>query len=634
MIQEALGTLNNSSLSRAAVEYAYEHGVTVIASAADEAAQHHNWPSSLPHVIIVNSITQYDLALTPANRSYLQFNGCTNFSSKITIAIPSVSCSSDATGRGVGHGGADLQRGAERARARRARPPPDLRAHRRQRLRDHAERGAPDHGVGRASTATAQADDVNFAQQPEPSCTQAPRADLHRPEPERARTTAPSRRPLATTKRYPARRGHDQFYGYGRVNMNRAVDALVRTGDAAMPPEVEITSPDWYDQVDPGAGRRSTLRGQVYARGAGYTLPGLRGARLAAEQRSRHRLAAGRLQARAVLVVQRRRRTRARSTACSPTSTCSELQGALPRQRGQLRRPRARHRRADLERAPEHRAVRLHREGRGAARPGRRSTCTGEDRRNIYLHRDQDMLPGFPQDSAARTATASRRRSSSTSTATTATSWWSGRQRRVRPRLPPGRLRAAGLAGARRPAAAAHRRARVHSGEVSDDLGGAILASVAAADIDRDGAPEVVGADMEGKVYVWDDGGNAAVQARVEHRLLRQAAAAVRERALRALQPDESKRHRTQHGFVGSPGAGRPRRQRRRAARDRGRGDGPPRLRLERRRLAGARLPGAGRRPLQDRVDRLRRRTRSRSTRTPARRSTRARSSTRRRSAT
>ena len=48
VIQEALGTLNNSSLSRAAVEYAYEHGVTVIASAADEAAQHHNWPSSLP----------------------------------------------------------------------------------------------------------------------------------------------------------------------------------------------------------------------------------------------------------------------------------------------------------------------------------------------------------------------------------------------------------------------------------------------------------------------------------------------------------------------------------------------------------------------------------------------------------
>ena len=47
VIQEALGTLNNSShLARQAVEYAYDHGVTVIASAADEAAQHHNWPSN------------------------------------------------------------------------------------------------------------------------------------------------------------------------------------------------------------------------------------------------------------------------------------------------------------------------------------------------------------------------------------------------------------------------------------------------------------------------------------------------------------------------------------------------------------------------------------------------------------
>src|SRR6185312_716159 len=53
----------------------------------------------------VNSITKYDLAITPATHSYLQFNGCTNFSSKITVAIPSLSCSSDATGRGSGMAG-------------------------------------------------------------------------------------------------------------------------------------------------------------------------------------------------------------------------------------------------------------------------------------------------------------------------------------------------------------------------------------------------------------------------------------------------------------------------------------------------------------------------------------------------
>ena len=108
VIQEALGTLNNSRLAREAVNYAYDHGTTVIASAADEAAQHNNWPSSLPHVILVNSVTKYDSGSTP--QSYLEFNGCTNFSAKVTVAIPSSSCSSEATGQGLGHCWADLQR--------------------------------------------------------------------------------------------------------------------------------------------------------------------------------------------------------------------------------------------------------------------------------------------------------------------------------------------------------------------------------------------------------------------------------------------------------------------------------------------------------------------------------------------
>ena len=82
--------------------------------------------------------------------AYLQFNGCTNFNAKITLAIPSVSCSSDATGRGCGHGGPDLQRrpGRHERGALGHHPTPattdDGRA-----LRDHAERGAPADG-GRA----------------------------------------------------------------------------------------------------------------------------------------------------------------------------------------------------------------------------------------------------------------------------------------------------------------------------------------------------------------------------------------------------------------------------------------------------------------------------------------------------
>ncbi len=166
VVQEALGTLNHTSLGRDAVEYAYQHDVAVIASAADEAAQHHNWPSNEPHTIVVNSVTKYDEALTAEPRSYLQFNGCTNFSSKIAVAIPSVSCSSDATGRASGMAGliysAALDRGIELSA----------------------------NEVRQLMTGTA--DDVNFAAT-ELSCSPRAGRPLHRPEPELGEPDPPGR---------------------------------------------------------------------------------------------------------------------------------------------------------------------------------------------------------------------------------------------------------------------------------------------------------------------------------------------------------------------------------------------------------------------------------------------------------
>ena len=54
--------------------------------------------------------------------------------------------------------------------------------------------------------------------------------------------------PFPATVRYPARKGYDEFYGYGRVNMLRAVEAV---RDGRIPPEASIDSPDWYSFVDP-----------------------------------------------------------------------------------------------------------------------------------------------------------------------------------------------------------------------------------------------------------------------------------------------------------------------------------------------------------------------------------------------
>jgi len=75
---------------------------------------------------------------------------------------------------------------------------------------------------------------------------------------------APTTRELPGFESYPARKGHDQFYGYGRVNMVHAVANV-----AKVPPEVEVTSPEWFAQVDP-THKDFTVSGHVFARGASY----------------------------------------------------------------------------------------------------------------------------------------------------------------------------------------------------------------------------------------------------------------------------------------------------------------------------------------------------------------------------
>ncbi|MEJ7892662.1 MAG: S8 family serine peptidase [Solirubrobacteraceae bacterium] len=276
VVQDALGTLNKSAFALNAIKYAYDHGTTVIASAADEAAQHHNQPSSLPYSIVVNSVTHADVADDlpgPSPVSYLQFNGCTNFSSRITLAIPSVSCSSDATGRAAGMAGL-VYSAAKNAVAR-------------NQLLPHSKTGCVRVGGARCLITpnevrqvmasglvggTAVSDDVNFSQTP--LGAQLP-TELFCPAPGCTDPflAAPTTRPGQPGASYPARKGHDQFYGYGRVNMNRAVDAVAPETalvPSRIPPEVEVTSPNWFDMVDP-AQAAMQVTGMIDSRSGTYS---------------------------------------------------------------------------------------------------------------------------------------------------------------------------------------------------------------------------------------------------------------------------------------------------------------------------------------------------------------------------
>lgn len=219
VVQEALGAVSNPPQAQQAIDAAYRRGVVVVASMADEASKHPNLPSSLEHTMAVNSVTEKEDVLNPGVQGYLALNGCTNFGGRTFLAIPSGSCSSEATGRAAGMVGL-------------------------------IESVARDQGDDLSANEVMQvlratADDVDFAT---PNAVD-PANDFGTPT-----------GGLLDTVRYPTTKGWDATFGYGKVNIYEAVKA-VRAG--RVPPEVDITSPRWF-QLLPTTGTH-VVRGRVDA---------------------------------------------------------------------------------------------------------------------------------------------------------------------------------------------------------------------------------------------------------------------------------------------------------------------------------------------------------------------------------
>jgi hypothetical protein len=238
VVQEALGTVNNSTMARAAIDYAYASHVPVIASAADEESFHHNWPAANRHTITVNSVTRADdiagLALTPP--SYLYLNGCTNFGGNMAVAIASTSCSSEATGRGAGIAGLLISAALDRVDAGLATP----------RRTDARGRVYPlsANEVGQLLTMTA--DDVDFS----------------------GNRAASFPLPNTTTIRFASQPGWDQYFGSGRANAATALQAVAM---GAIPPEADLLEPEWWTTFDPVRTPSVAIRGTAAAtRAAGF----------------------------------------------------------------------------------------------------------------------------------------------------------------------------------------------------------------------------------------------------------------------------------------------------------------------------------------------------------------------------
>ncbi len=220
LVQEALGTVDAVGSVEGVHRYAWENGVPIVASSADEAAQHHNPPAARRYTIPVNSVTR---AGTPKDDtdgildpSYLYLQGCTNFGTYLWVSVSGTSCSSEATGRGSGIVGL-------------------LQSHARNQVDRGIIRAHPDSGAWPSGNVLSPAEVRGLLQQSADDVAIGPE---------------PAGTPLGfTTDRYPTTPGWDPYTGSGRINAARL---LKRVRPDSIPPEVVIHDPPRWQPVTPG----------------------------------------------------------------------------------------------------------------------------------------------------------------------------------------------------------------------------------------------------------------------------------------------------------------------------------------------------------------------------------------------
>jgi len=572
VVQEALGSINNTQLARQAVNYAYNHGVAVIASAADEAAEHHNPPSTLPHTITVNSVRSYDM-FTAQPRSYLQFNGCTNFSPKITLSIPSTSCSSEATGRGAGEAALIYSAALDAIHKHTLQPSASCKRVDGTACPITANEVRQLMASGDIKQLTdprpvPMADDVNFASNSEAAQSNTPGDPGYEPN-----CTTPGPTPGCTdpffgplytlvtahrgpigpfaSRSYPARRGFDQFYGYGRANLDKGTSALLRggTNPSFVPPSVEITSPDWFSYVDPtkataGIGAQISVRPGLSYKCKVFVAPGSY-----PEDNVPPTDNGGDFKQVASDFCNGTSRTSAFAGTVAHLSI-AELKARFPSDPGAFNGPLppagtdvTGNGRPNKE--PFGFAVKVVAYADEPSTTGgpADTQVTGQDRRALYLHRDRDMLPHFP-----------RKEFTDVQSSPLLVDLDGDNRNELVYATGDGFVHAVRADGTELPGWPVRSgRFPYHdgskafaSGEVSNHFGGTIVGGLAAADLHHDGNMEVLAADYEGNVYAWDQRGK-----QVFHQTSNLNYSG---KALAPFVPArKGKTNRTQHGFLTAP---------------------------------------------------------------------------------
>ena len=215
VVQEALGAINNNTLARSAIDYAYYNNVVIIGSAADENSFHANLPGVNHHSTYVHAVV-FDKSSPSTSTTFLNFNNCTNYGPRLELSAAGSGCSSEATGKTSGVAGliysAALKAGLN--------------------YPGGTKKATDKNGARRLSAEevkqllTMNVDDINVAES------------------------------KTDKTKYPSKEGWEQRFGWGRVNARKVVDAIL---SKKIPPEVDFLSPAWFQVLYPEQTKTVTL---------------------------------------------------------------------------------------------------------------------------------------------------------------------------------------------------------------------------------------------------------------------------------------------------------------------------------------------------------------------------------------
>ena len=207
VIQEALGTLDDTPFMQRAIDEAYARGAVVVASAADETSLHHNYPGNWEHTLLAHAI-MYDDQPQDAT-SFIRFNNCGNAGGHLDVSTPNRGCSSEATGLSAGQAGLLVSA-----------------------MLKYHPGDAPLTPAELLQLLWMNVEDIDV-----PGSATNPNL-------------------------FPSGPGWDSWFGYGRNDAGASVQAV---RDGRIPPEIDVLAPRWFETVDPTLAPKLEIAGRVAA---------------------------------------------------------------------------------------------------------------------------------------------------------------------------------------------------------------------------------------------------------------------------------------------------------------------------------------------------------------------------------